>query len=209
MHSLARRPDAGLVDAISACGPELLPSARQLVGAHEADDLIQNTLERALKHAGSFQPNTNLMAWLRRIMSNLAVDSWRHQNRHPRCSLDQRDMAAPEPESSAPWEELSAADLGAAVAQLKPPFRAAFELYCRGVPYAEIARRLGIPVGTVGTRLLRGRAALRILLSATLARRTVHGAPMAPVVQMVIARKPGRPIVRRIDGHEEAVCGAA
>jgi RNA polymerase sigma-70 factor, ECF subfamily len=208
MHASFSRPTPGLADDIAACGPELLLSARQLVGPHEADDLIQNTLERALKRQDTFQPNTNLVAWLRRIMSNLVVDSWRHQNRYPRCALDLQEPVAPDPEPPAAWEDLSSADLRAAIAELKPAFRDVFELYCRGLPYNEIARRLGIPMGTVGTRLLRGRSQLRVRLGETISLRAAAALAVTP---MVAASSAARPPARDSWGDDGplAVSGAA
>jgi RNA polymerase sigma-70 factor (ECF subfamily) len=181
-HQYQAKPN--LAHCIAACRPELLRSARQLVGGSDADDLIQNTMERALEHATTFQPETNLLAWLRRIMSNLTVDGWRRQNRCPTVALDEgREYSAAPPDPSQPWLELTAADLRAAVAQLPPRFREVFELHNdRGLSYHDIARRLNIPLGTVGTRLLRARLHLRASLTETLA-----AGPRAAVQQVATA----------------------
>jgi RNA polymerase sigma-70 factor (ECF subfamily) len=158
----------GLAHDIAACRSALLRAASQLVGVCDADDLVQNTIERALCHQSGFQAGSNLLAWLRRIMSNQFVDTWRKQIRRATLPLDQ-DLPAPDEEPAPPWSVLSGADLRHAIAALKPSFRAVFELYAEGLPYQEIARRLDLPLGTVGTRLLRARAFLRKLLLRRLA----------------------------------------
>jgi RNA polymerase sigma-70 factor (ECF subfamily) len=168
MLALAHRNDEPLAARIAACRTELLHRARNLVGSTEAEDLVQSTIERALLHVHTFQRGTNLFAWLRRIMSNLMIDSWRRRSLLT-CALD--EPAAPEPEPRAAWRELSDEDLLAAVARLPPSFRTVWELYTGGTSYAEIARRLGVPSPTVGTRLMRARLHLRTTLLATLARR--------------------------------------
>ena len=178
MRSVAPASTAHLSRALADCRPDLLRAARQLVGAVEADDLIQSTLERALLHIGTFRPETNLLAWLRRIMSNLTVDNWRRHHRFPMASLEQgREFPTPAPDPVEPWQSLDAADIRAAVEQLPERFRVVFELHHEyQLPYAEIARRLQLPPGTVGTRLLRARGHLRKLLSQKLqARSTPRG----------------------------------
>jgi RNA polymerase sigma-70 factor (ECF subfamily) len=171
MHSAAPASSALLTRALVAHRLELLRGARQLVGPVDAEDLIQTTFERALRHIESFQPETNMLAWLRRIMSNLTVDTWRRRNRHPTTSLDRApERCAPVPQPTEPWEELTSADVRAAAATLPPRFREVFELHHqRGLSYAEVGRRLDLPLGTVGTRLLRARLHLRKRLVAMLA----------------------------------------
>lgn len=196
MQAHAARVNHHLARAIAAYRPELLRGARQLVGGSDADDLIQSTLERALSRLDTFQAETNLLAWLRRIMSNLTVDTWRRQTRHPVCSLDDtRELPAPAPETSQPWEALSAADVRAAAAVLPEKFRQVFELFAdHNLPYAEIARQLQIPIATVGTRLLRARVQLRKQLNATLATRAATKAGRNQPVQMVLAAHQLQPV---------------
>jgi RNA polymerase sigma-70 factor, ECF subfamily len=166
--------------------PELQRAARQVVAGPDADDLVQDTLERAWRHGDSFRPGTNFLAWLRRIMSNLVVDTWRQQSCRRTCALLEEPAApAPDGPPRADWEEVEAADLEAAVASLPGPFRAVYELKAAGLSYAQAARRLELPVGTVGTRLMRARRRLRKLLREAVARRrqaaieATEGAPPA------------------------------
>lgn len=188
MHAQVSRATQQIADCIAACRPELLRSARQLVGFTDAEDLIQSTLERALQHAGTFQPETNMLAWLRRIMSNLTIDSWRRQNRRPTVALDEeREYPTADAGEGRPaWEEITVAQVQAAAAQLPEHFREVFALHSElGLSYTEIARRLQLPIGTVGTRLLRARSQLRASLTQTLAQRAA--AASSRQVTMAIA----------------------
>ena len=147
------------------------------MGRQEAEDLVQSTLERALRHLDSFQPGGNLLAWLRRIMSNLIVDQWRQQKRRNRtCVLledahhDPRlhlEAAGGEHPATPVWEGLSRQDVARAIPRLTARVRPVFELADQGLSYQEIAARLGLRTNTVGTRLLRARRQLRRLLLAT------------------------------------------
>jgi RNA polymerase sigma-70 factor, ECF subfamily len=151
-----------LAPRIAACRRELLDHARRLVSASDAEDLVQNTLERALCQQHRFAPDANLTTWLRRIMCNLNVDEWR-RSRHRAASGVAGD-AATVPEAARPWSELTGADVRVAASSLTPQLRAAFELRSAGVSYADIGRQLGVAPGTVGTRLLRARVHVRARL---------------------------------------------
>jgi RNA polymerase sigma-70 factor (ECF subfamily) len=192
MPALALESHASIRAKIADARPDLLRAARALVGSTEAEDLVQNTLTRALEHVGSFRTDTNLFAWLKRILSNLTVDSWRRANRYPLCPLD--EQKEPDHTEDVPhhaWEELTAADLCAATAALSPRFRKVFELYQQGMPYGEIARRLDLPLGTVGTRLLRARTQLRAILTGVLTQRAAAAAAPRPLQMSISARQLG------------------
>jgi RNA polymerase sigma-70 factor (ECF subfamily) len=151
---------------------QLLRHARKMFRGEGAEDLVQSTIERALTNLAQFDPNSNLQAWLRRIMTNLMVDEWRRLRRRQMMPLT--DFPAPEGEGSEdwslqPWEHLTTEDVMKAVPALAQPFREAFELHHRGrLSYREIAVRLRVPPSTVGTRLLRARQHLRGILAAGL-----------------------------------------
>jgi RNA polymerase sigma-70 factor (ECF subfamily) len=197
MSLLACRPDVSLASSIAARRSELLGAARQMVRSEEAEDLAQTTVERALKNLNKFQPDSNLSAWLRRIMSNLVVDSWRHDSCHRRCPLEECDLAAPVPEPEALWQDLSAAEIRQAVAQLPTIFREVFELHSQGASYVQVSRRLGIPTSTVGTRLLRSRAQLRVLLAPAIERRAAARLDGAKVSALPVKR-PESPLDSRM-----------
>lgn len=153
----------------------LLRRARRLVG-HEADarDLVQETLERALRTFHAFRPGTAVWAWLRTIMNSVWIDGWRRRQAAAKiCHLPSIDLAAYEPEpppSDAPDDEEILERLPAAIAQLPPIFREVLELRLQANrSYGEISERLGIPSRTVGTRILRARRQLRAILEEQIA----------------------------------------
>jgi len=130
-----------------------------------ASDLVQDTLERALRKRASFLPGTNVRAWLLTIMTHLFLDQLRRKQIVSEvASLDALEIAAdpPVPELRVTTEELQAA-----VAELPEELRAVVRLHdLEGLGYRAIAERLGIPMGTVGTRLARARARLHTVLRA-------------------------------------------
>ena len=132
----------------------------------DALDLVQDTLERALRSFYQFQAGTNVKLWLFRIMYNLFVDRYRrrsHELSHE--SIDLYDLAAPEPEEPYEWEGVDTTQLRDALGKLEPRFRAVLELhFTEKRSYRDISQQLGIPTGTVGTRLLRARQKIRSLL---------------------------------------------
>lgn len=147
---------------------ELLPRLRRLARAlaghpADADDLVQVALERALARAGQWRPDARLDAWVFGILRNAWLDEGRARGRQQR-------VFAPE-EAGALVGEASverhaqALTVAAALAQLPEEQREAVALVLvEGLSYAEAADVLGVPVGTVTSRLARGRAALQRLL---------------------------------------------
>lgn len=129
----------------------------------DPDDLVQDTLERALR--ATLPVHTNEGAWLSRVMRNLFIDRVRQQA----VRREQLDGGVPPSgvsEDGAWWERLSEADVRAEVARLPPQQRATFELFTfGGESYDTIAEQLGISKNTVGTRVLRARHALRAMLT--------------------------------------------
>ena len=157
-----------LVDAL---GPEALASltrlARSLAGSRtEADDLLQDALERALRVSDRFAEESNLGCWMHTVMYRLAVDRSRRARRRKWDSNLDGLAAEPADDRDPPaWTGLGLADLRAAVAQLPDTLRAAYSRFAfENQSYDEIAAALGIQQRTVGTRLHRARAKLRILL---------------------------------------------
>lgn len=125
-----------------------------------AEDLVQETLERALLHRARYRRETNLSAWLATIMRNLFVDHYRKRVNHTRLceSLSEPVLDA----SVGPLDLLLPVDVIEAVALLEPAHRALFDsFYSDHLTYREIASRFGIGTNTAGTRLLRIRLKLR------------------------------------------------
>jgi RNA polymerase sigma-70 factor (ECF subfamily) len=139
-----------------------------------AEDLVQDTLERAYCHFGRFQPGTNIRAWLLKIMSNLHISNCRRQaTLPPMASVSTTDhvptayQAAPaDPGASdvEAWtvDRLAEEAILATIDALPPRLRTVVRLACvEGLPGRSIADTLGIPLGTVASRLHRARYRLR------------------------------------------------
>jgi len=149
--------------AILAELPRLRRYARALMGDRAAaDDLVQDTLERAWSRSGQWRPGSDLRAWLFGIMHNLRID----QMRRPALATTSLDDAAVEPPARATQGDgIEFRDLAAAVIALPEEQRAVVLLVAlEEMRYEEVARTLGIPVGTVMSRLARGRERLRRML---------------------------------------------
>jgi len=161
-----------LEKAIAEHLPRLRRYAHALVRDSDlGDDLVQNTVERALSKVHLFKPDTNLRAWLFTIMHNVHVNSVRKHGRGADLvSLD--DAATPmgaHPTSAPAQEEaLKLRDLNASLEQLPEEQRQAVLLVgLEGLSYRETADILDVPIGTVMSRLARGREKLKALMDGT------------------------------------------
>ncbi len=143
--------------------PRLRRYARALLGNRAAaDDLVQDTLERAWARYALWRAGSDLRAWLFSIMHNLRVDQLRRPN-VPTHSIDEDDFAVPT--RAMQCDRLEVRDLESALRQLPDEQREVLLLVAlEDLGYAEIASMLGIPVGTVMSRLARGRERLRLLM---------------------------------------------
>ena len=149
--------------------------ARRLVGSREeADDLVQQTYERAFRSWQQFTPGTNLRAWLLRILTNLNIDRGRRQQRTPpTTSIDEAadyflynklEAASPDGnhDEERVLERLSQDSIVDALADVPHDFRDVVVLVDIGeFSYADAAQILDIPIGTVMSRLHRGRRILK------------------------------------------------
>lgn len=147
--------------------PRLRRYARALTGdRYHADDLVQDTLERALNKAALWRSGSKLDAWLLTIMHNLFVNQIKA---HQRQATEALDALPVEPAQRATQGDgLAVRDIHAALALLPLEQRAVLLLVTLDErSYEETARILDIPVGTVMSRLSRARDRLRQLLDAT------------------------------------------
>jgi RNA polymerase sigma-70 factor (ECF subfamily) len=135
--------------------------------ANDARDLVQDTFERALRADATQAPRSNDRAWLFTVLHHLFIDRYRRRAREPRlASLDDVDVAAAEPVAPPAWADVTLEQVQAAMAELDPEFRDVYRMHAlEGLGYADIAARLGAPVSTVGTRIMRARRKLRAILS--------------------------------------------
>ena len=134
----------------------------------EADDLTQETCLRAYRGFDRFQEGTNYRAWLFRIMTNLCMDLLRRRARSPLVATCEEGDPAPglAPETEGPDAQLVRKrfreELVRAIQNLSPDIRLVVSLaLLEGLSYQEIAEIAGCPVGTVRSRLSRGRQQLR------------------------------------------------
>jgi RNA polymerase sigma-70 factor (ECF subfamily) len=156
-----------------ALSDQIYRVARHLVGSREeAEDLMQETYARAFRSWRSFTPGTNLRAWLLRILTNLNIDRGRKIQRTPdQQPLEEGDYFLYnrlEESADGPRDEdrvvqrLSQNDVVSALSEVPHDFRDVLVLVDIGdFTYADTAQILDIPVGTVMSRLHRGRRILK------------------------------------------------
>jgi RNA polymerase sigma-70 factor (ECF subfamily) len=131
-----------------------------------AQDLVQDTMLRALRGWKSFRPGSNARAWLVTILRNQFINGWRSQKRSP-SGIDMESIPEPaDPQDPDPegrfFTELVDEEVLRAVDALPDDFREVLVLSdMEGLPYSEIAASLEIPVGTVKSRLFRARRILQ------------------------------------------------
>ena len=148
--------------------------ARRLVGSREeAEDLMQETYARAFRSWRSYTPGTNLRAWLLRILTNLNIDRGRRRQRAPEMQpLEEGDYflynkleessREPRSDQDAVVDRLSQDDVVGALSAVPHDFRDVLVLVDIGdFTYQDAAQILDIPVGTVMSRLHRGRRILK------------------------------------------------
>ncbi len=141
----------------------------------DAEDLVQETMLRAYRAFRSFEPGTNLKAWLFRILTNAYINTYRKRQREPRKvssdEVEEFDLYQALKDHDPQWDEtpenivldaLVDSDIIEAIDELPEQFRMAVILSdIEGFSYAEMADIMGVPMGTVMSRLHRGRKALQ------------------------------------------------
>jgi RNA polymerase sigma-70 factor, ECF subfamily len=157
--------DPSVRDAVLAAVPSLRAFAISLSGnVDRADDLVQETLLRALANIDSFQPGTNMSAWLFTILRNLFRSEYRKRRREVEDgdgSYAETLKSQPEQSSRVEFEEFRTA-----LAKLPPDQREALILVgASGFSYEEAAEICGCAVGTIKSRVNRARSRLADLLS--------------------------------------------
>ncbi len=148
--------------------PSLFGTALRLTrNREEAQDLSQEALVRAYEAFDRFD-GRNFKAWLLRILTNLFINKYRQRQRQGlNSSLDEEQAVEPiAPAEEAPdrlvFDQMLGAEVEEALAKVPDVFRSAVILSdIEGMSYDEVAEVLGVPVGTVRSRLARGRAVLR------------------------------------------------
>ncbi len=154
--------------------PRLRRYARALAGDRaRADDLVQDTLERAWNKFHLWRPGSDLRAWLFTVMHNVHVNQVRAARDHASLDDEGAEMAVAPVQGAG----LEIRDLERSLALLPPEQREVLLLVAlEDLSYAEVASALGIPIGTVMSRLSRAREKLRGMM---------HGIPAAAKLQVV------------------------
>ena len=162
-------------DALPLLDPLYSAALRMTRNPADAEDLVQETMMRAYRAFDRFEPGTNLKAWLFRILTNAYINTYRKKQREPlKVSQDEvedfdlyRELKDHDPEISRTPEtivldSLVDGDILTAIDELPDQFRLAVILSdVEGFSYAEMAEIMDVPLGTVMSRLHRGRKALQ------------------------------------------------
>lgn len=145
----------------------LLPRLRRFAHAlsrnsADADDLTQATIERALRSQDQWQPGTKLDSWCYRIMRNLWIDTTRATSRKAaREAPEEEGLNVGDDAREAMDAAVDLARIMAAMSRLPDEQREVVALILiEGFGYREVSEMLGLPIGTVSSRLVRGRTAL-------------------------------------------------
>ena len=165
------------LDAMQYTNQLYAAAMRYTKNPHNAQDLVQDTYAKAFTSFHQFEPGTNLKAWLYRILTTTFINTYRKDQRRPLISdgeVEDWQLASAASHTSDQGksaedevlENLPDGDVKRALHEIPEEFRfAVFYADVEGYSYKEIADILGIPAGTVMSRLHRGRKLLRVLLA--------------------------------------------
>jgi RNA polymerase sigma-70 factor (ECF subfamily) len=184
---------SSFADQAMQYAPQLYSAALRMTrNKADAEDLVQDTYLRAYRGYEGFEAGTNLRAWLFRILTNTFINSYRAKQRRPQIDdvedvdelylykgMRSSDVAARSPEDTL-FETFTDDEVKAALEALPDNFRIPVLLAdVEGFSYKEIAEIMDVPIGTVMSRLHRGRKAMqKRLWDSAVDRRLVESEPM-------------------------------
>lgn len=159
-----------LQDKILGLQPNLLRYAYSLTSDRDsAYDLLQDTTLKALKSSDKFYKDTNFTGWIFTIMRNLFINGYRREARSV-VDTDKSDdlytLDAPSvTDRENPEETYAVVEIMSVIDSYPPEYKTPVKLYLAGYSYAEIARKMHLPLGTVKSRIFMARRRLRTDLS--------------------------------------------
>ncbi|EDM36733.1 RNA polymerase ECF-type sigma factor [Pedobacter sp. BAL39] len=131
----------------------------------DANDLVQDTMLKAIRYSALYQKGTNLRGWLFTIMRNTFINNYRRMSKRQSVITTTEDLSSYQLTSSASNNQgenkMMMEDIQKALEKLQPEYYTPFIKYFEGYKYHEIADKLGIPIGTVKTRIHVARQVLK------------------------------------------------
>lgn len=133
-----------------------------------AYDLLQDTTLKALSNEGKYVENTNFKGWVFTIMRNIFINNYRRQVRSATVVDTTEDLyhlnLSQESGLSTPEGSFAAKEISEAIKNFSEEYRVPFSMYVAGYKYSEIADKMGLPLGTVKSRIFFARKRLQALL---------------------------------------------
>ena len=123
----------------------------------DAEDLLQETMAKAITYQKKYQPNTNFKAWLQTIMKNTFINDYRKAKRANNVVTTRNDVEVldyvPATIDFTPESSLETKEINKVIDALSDNLRVPFTMHLKGFKYHEIANQLNIPIGTVKSRI--------------------------------------------------------